>query len=909
MALTKTETFERLLSSDSLHYIMNCSWLIALLFCFGLSALAAKSQSLVLIPQPKKIEARQGLFQLSATVPVKCRNTDTFYAQLLTETLHRLPPAKPGAAPAGKIELLKTDSATLSLVLQKLETRLPFALGNEGYVLVVSPASVIIIAHTNAGVFYGTQTLIQLITANARDNSIPCLVIFDKPDMAMRGWQDDISRGPIPTLAFLKEEVRRMASFKLNAFTLYTEHVFKLKQHPSIAPRDGITAEEIKELSEYARKFHVDVIGNFQSFGHFENILKVPGYEKLAENPQTLSPFKEESYRFLKDAYSEVVPAYSSQYFHINCDEVSFANSASKRLVDSIGLENVYAAHICKIDSLLKPYHKRIMMWGDIAVKYPKIIPLLPKDMLIVSWGYAAMPHMDSDIVPFVKSGFDFIVAPGVSCWSRIYPDRARAAVNIYNYLRDGYKQHALGFINTTWDDNGNNLFNNNWYSLTWGAECGWNAPRNEDLKQSEKTREARLTKFNSSYNKIHFGTDSNITALMDSVSALRNGAVKNCLTDNSLWSALLPNEEAVPDSFYSDNEKLITTIDNLLRETQRLRRDFGKQETEAELMALALRHARVVAKKNLLTQQLKNNFACNWINYRPLSLQKEFAALTDTMQQLKNDYEKLWKLENRNWWLDTVLAKYNSFGEKLDALQYVCIIQPTDTLVNAKREIRLHSTYSNKLVRYTLDGTLPTATSAHYYQPLLFDSAVTITACVEENGKLYAAVRDSFVFHKGIGALHKLNSKWNTDNNAWAARGRYALLDGRRGSKNTFNDNRWQAYFGSDIDIELDFKTPTPLRKITMGFGRLMLYGILFPKQIELYTSADGINYSLLKTELNTEEQNAKERATHDYVIDINGTTTRCLKVIARSVGPLPDWHYSKGTTSWLMADEVVVE
>ena len=108
-------------------------------------------------------------------------------------------------------------------------------------------------------------------------------------------------------------------------------------------------------------------------------------------------------------------------------------------------------------------------------------------------------------------------------------------------------------------------------------------------------------------------------------------------------------------------------------------------------------------------------------------------------------------------------------------------------------------------------------------------------------------------IFHKAIGRLYKLNCKWNTDNVAYAARGELGLLDGRRGSKNNFNDGRWQAYLGDDIDIELDFNEATYISKITMGFAQLTRYAILFPKQIDVMSSQDGINYTLIKTAENT--------------------------------------------------------
>ncbi len=167
----------------------------------------------------------------------------------------------------------------------------------------------------------------------------------------------------------------------------------------------------------------------------------------------------------------------------------------------------------------------------------------------------------------------------------------------------------------------------------------------------------------------------------------------------------------------------------------------------------------------------------------------------------------------------------------------------------------------------------------------------------------------DSLIFHRGIGKLYKLNCQWSDKNTAYAAGGKYALLDGRRGSKNDFSDGRWQGYLGSDINVELDFGEVTTISKITMGFGQLMRYGILFPGKIEISTSADGINYPLINVTVNTIDPKIEERVTHDYLIDLNGVNTRYVKVVAKNSGPLPEWHYAKGKPSWLFADEIIVE
>ncbi|HWB63076.1 MAG TPA: glycoside hydrolase family 20 zincin-like fold domain-containing protein, partial [Chitinophagales bacterium] len=202
---------------------------LLLISCAGLSAAEG---SLYLIPTPKKTDRLKGYFNFAKPYAIHISNADSFIVNQLQEAIEKKfnkYPAK--AVGAHKINLLQVDSFNYVRFIKSEKIKSPFALGNEGYLLLIKPKGITIIANQSAGVFYGVQTLLQLINANAKNGSVPCLIIYDKPDMAMRGWQDDISRGPIPTMDFLKEEIRRMASYKLNTFTLYTEHVFKLKKH------------------------------------------------------------------------------------------------------------------------------------------------------------------------------------------------------------------------------------------------------------------------------------------------------------------------------------------------------------------------------------------------------------------------------------------------------------------------------------------------------------------------------------------------------------------------------------------------------------------------------------------------------------------------------------------------------
>jgi hypothetical protein len=89
-------------------------------------------------------------------------------------------------------------------------------INSEGYVLSINPSQILIIATHEAGLFYGIQSLKQIIRGSLSRNSIDCMTITDWPELKIRAMQDDISRGPVPTLEFMKKQVRRCAEMKLN---------------------------------------------------------------------------------------------------------------------------------------------------------------------------------------------------------------------------------------------------------------------------------------------------------------------------------------------------------------------------------------------------------------------------------------------------------------------------------------------------------------------------------------------------------------------------------------------------------------------------------------------------------------------------------------------------------------------
>jgi hexosaminidase len=766
----------------------------------------------------------------------------------------------------------------------------------------------VVAANTEAGLFYGVQSLKQLIRANRTGNSIPCLLITDKPTMRYRGWMDDISRGPIPTVEFIKKEIRTMAEFKQNFFNLYTEHVFRSDKYPDISPTDGFTPAEIKELADYAAKYHMDLMGNFQSFGHMAKILSNPFYAHLGDNGDILNPADERTYTFLSDLYSEMIPAYKSNFFNINCDETfGLGEGKSKAMADSIGESGIYAYHINRIDKLIKPYGKRIMMWGDIAVNKPEIISRLPKDLIVLSWGYHAAESFDDAIHPFVKSGFDFMVAPGVGCWGELWPALGNAAVNISNYTRDGAKLGAMGMMNTAWDDNGHNLFEYNWHGLAWGAECSWNPASPLTGEAATREREQKLKQFNTNFDAVFF-QNKGVTDFYFHIDSLRFRKAKGLLGESGFWEDIL---NFFPSNTNSETEtanlELAAEASQMLTEVAALRKTTKRNTANLDYAELAIRRVIFAAHKNIARVHLYQ--ATQKKDLSDIAKVKlELQSLVEELHGIKTTYLLLWERENRSWWLDKNMGDYNKLADRFLNLDKQVYIDPSEVITDGQRMVTLRTLFNDQTIIYTTDGTDPVASSRVYASPLPVSSKTLIKASVLVNGQPYGLTQKLIFLHKGIGNLAKLNSKYSSYNPAYAAGGDMALLDGIKGSNN-FADGRWQGYQGQDVDIEIDLKKITPVQSISLDCMQNSYSWILLPSNVTVYSSTDGKNFTPLKTINHEIPMDAKGQFTHTFMANFESLNTRYLKIVAKSTGLLPAWHHAAGGESFIFMDEIVVE
>ena len=339
----------------------------------------------------------------------------------------------------------------------------------EGYAITIDRKGARIEFREAAGLGVAMATMRQLLRQYGR--RLPCLKIRDWPDFARRGVMLDISRGRVPRLETLLELVGHLADFKINEFQLYTEHTFAYRRYPSVWQSWGaLTGEEIRKLDARCQQLGIDLVPNQNSFGHLRQFLEHPRLKKLAEvsgpypdysgefdrHPSTLAPDHPGTLPFLRGLYDELLPNFSSRFFNVGCDETwDLGRGRSKKLCAAKGQGHVYLDFLKQIYREVSARNKRMMFWGDIILKYPKLIKELPRDVIALNWGYEADHQFDREAALFARARIPFYVCPGTSTWQTLVGRHDNALANLLAAAQAGRKHGAIGYLITDWGDGG----------------------------------------------------------------------------------------------------------------------------------------------------------------------------------------------------------------------------------------------------------------------------------------------------------------------------------------------------------------------------------------------------------------------------------------------------------------------
>jgi hexosaminidase len=670
--------------------------LLSGLLSFLIPALFAETSgqdALKLVPQPKEVQLRQGSFQIRPTTKILVafghQSEDRIAAETLAEEIHDQSgfnisitgSKEKGKQQSSTIELARLQDASVRKFLES-EGLKGDSIGDQGYLLFADNRRLIVAANTGQGLFYGVQTLRQLLRKEDGKLICPAVGIRDWPSMAWRGVQDDISRGPIPTEEFMKRQIRILASFKINLFALYMEHVFDFASQPLIAPKEAaLTPQEINSLVDYARRLYVTILPEQQTFGHLHHMLEYDIYADVAERPHghVLTPTKDRTYQLIKSMYADLVPLFPGPFLHVGGDETfELGLGQTAAHAQEVGLGRVYLEHMQKVNEILQPYHKQLMFWGDIAVKYPQLLSMLPKDMIAVPWDYDPKPSYESIIKPYRDAGLRVMVAPGTNNWNQIWPNLDVAFVNIRNFVRDGQQFGAIGMLNTTWNDDGESIYGMAWPALVFGAAAAWQ-PGESDIDQ-----------FKHAYDWAFYrDEDSSFHDAIDDLDRAHEILAKNHLateTDELFWADPFTEEGAdVIKKLMVSAPEIRTNAEHALEVIYGEGSKAHENQSTLGDMTLAAWRWDMLGMKAEFTQEINKFYWDAFLNPTDANrvdedlweidgINARLEDLRDATTRLREMYRNAWLREYEPFWLDNVLVRYDvlarEFQKKIEEVQ-----------------------------------------------------------------------------------------------------------------------------------------------------------------------------------------------------------------------------------------------
>ena len=416
-----------------------CLFLWILGMCFHAHPILAQS----VIPVPLKMEQGTGSFLLSEKTKLYT-NLQGGEAELWENYLKALPVQLKEAR-------MKDRKQMLFLLITPKTPQLP---SPESYTLSVTPQRIEIRATSGAGLFYGMQTLLQLMQpAGTGSYSVASVEIEDTPRFAYRGLMLDVSRH-FSTKEFIKKQIDALAYYKINRLHLHLTDAagwrLEIKKYPLLtdfaawrtdptwkkwwnggrkylrydepgASGGYYTQDDIREILEYARQHYITVIPEIEMPSHSEEVLAAYPQLSCSGEPYKNSDFcvgNEETFTFLENVLTEVMELFPSEYIHVGGDEAGKSAwktcpKCQKRMKDEhlANVDELQSYLIHRIEKFLNNHGRRLLGWDEIL--QGGIAP----NATVMSW------RGEEGGIAAVTSGHHAIMTPGAYCYLDSYQD------------------------------------------------------------------------------------------------------------------------------------------------------------------------------------------------------------------------------------------------------------------------------------------------------------------------------------------------------------------------------------------------------------------------------------------------------------------------------------------------------
>lgn len=387
------------------------------------------------IPAPLELIEQEGYYSLVDNTKIMissedARNVAEYFAGIMrASTGYKLP-----------VELAESSTGNINLSIDK-----ELDLEDEAYKVDVNAQKVTIVAKTEAGLFYGVQTLLQLLPAEIQSKSlidniawhIPSVQVNDKPRFGYRGMLIDVSRHFL-TIEQLKKHIDVISMFKVNRLHLHLTDDqgwrIEIKKYPKLTEiaskrieDDGTeyggyyTQDELKELVKYASDRFITIVPEIDMPGHTMSVLTA--YPELASIPNPLgykvrtiwgverdilNPTLEETYQFVDDVLAEVVEIFPSEYIHIGGDEAPKDNWKKSASIQAFmrkekikNEDELQSYFIQRVEKIAEKHGRKIIGWDEILEGG------LAENATVMSW------RGEKGGIEASNMGHDVIMTPG----------------------------------------------------------------------------------------------------------------------------------------------------------------------------------------------------------------------------------------------------------------------------------------------------------------------------------------------------------------------------------------------------------------------------------------------------------------------------------------------------------------
>jgi hexosaminidase len=416
-----------------------------------------------LLPRPQKIQYGKGRMELSPLVigfASRPGAEDLFAARELS----RLLSSRIGtevtiseAEPSGKAIVLNRTGDADPLPGPKEQ---PGPNCREAYTLRVWPQGAEIRAKSSAGIYYGVQTLDQLVEGEGKSSYLPEVDVQDWPSLSYRGLMMDLSHGPMPTEEEIKRQIDFISRWKGNQYYFYSEATIEFKGYPLINPGARYTQEQVRRIVEYARLRHVDVVPCMEFYGHLHDVFRLERYARMSALPYggEINPRRADVREMLRDWISQMASLFPSPWFHVGFDEPWELERAGNE-AGGTDPKKLYTEVLAEVAGTLQRRGKQVLFWADLNEgadlfgRYPDLISLLPPNVIAVPWYYEVKLDFNRMVEPFAKANIPQVIGTGIQAWNAITPDFEVTFGNVNGFLAAGRKHGILGMVATNWAD------------------------------------------------------------------------------------------------------------------------------------------------------------------------------------------------------------------------------------------------------------------------------------------------------------------------------------------------------------------------------------------------------------------------------------------------------------------------